>query len=106
MYVCADDIGTIRILSYLSPPSFAVIAMSDPKDQTTIIPHSQQPLVTRTYPSVEELEKVILSSADAQKQWAKVPLSSRVAIANKFVVSEVIRLPSPAVPNVYHHFRG
>lgn len=60
--------------------------MSDPKDQTTIIPHSQLPLVTRTYPSTEELEKVILSSADAQKQWAKVPLSNRIAIANRFMV--------------------
>ncbi|KAF9650369.1 aldehyde dehydrogenase [Thelephora ganbajun] len=59
--------------------------MSDPKDQTTIIPHSQQPLVTRAYPNTEELEKIILSSADAQKQWAKVPLSGRITIANKFV---------------------
>ncbi|KAF9782526.1 succinate semialdehyde dehydrogenase [Thelephora terrestris] len=59
--------------------------MSDPKDQTTITPHNQQPLVTRTYPSTEVLEKVILCSADAQKQWAKVPLSDRITIANKFV---------------------
>lgn len=62
------------------------ISMSDPKDQTTIIPHSQIPLVTRTYPSAEELEKVILSAADAQKQWAKVSLSDRITIANRFVV--------------------
>lgn len=67
--------------------------MSDPKDQTTIIPHSQKPLVTRVYPSPEELEKVILSSADAQKQWAKVPLSDRITIANKFVVSAPKRFP-------------
>ena len=44
------------------------------------------PLVTRTYPSTEELEKVILSSAVAQKQWANVPLSDRITIANQFVV--------------------
>ena len=74
--------------------------MSDPKDQTTIIPHSQRPLVTRTYPSTEELEKVIVSSAGAQKQWAKVPLSARVIIANKFVVSAVVCFPPPAIPNV------
>ena len=80
--------------------------MSDPKDQTTIVPHSQQPLVTRTYPSIEELEKVVLSSADAQKQWAKVPLSTRLTIANKFVVSAVVCLPPPAVPNVLYRFQG
>lgn len=74
--------------------------MSDPKDQTTIIPHNQQPLVTRTYPSIPELEKAILSSADAQKQWAKVPLSDRVAIANKFVVSAAIRLSPFPIPNM------
>ena len=68
--------------------------MADPKDQTTIIPHSQQPLVTRAYPSTDELEKVILSSSDAQKKWAKVPLMDRIAIANKFVVSAPVRFPS------------
>lgn len=66
--------------------------MSDPKDQTTIIPHNQQPLVTRTYPSIQELEKVILSSADGQKHWAKVPLEDRITIANRFVVCVALRL--------------
>jgi acyl-CoA reductase-like NAD-dependent aldehyde dehydrogenase len=80
--------------------------MSDPKDQTTIIPHSQQPLVTRTYPSAEELEKVILSSADAQKQWAKVPLSDRITIVNKFVVSAAISLPSLVMLNAPCRFQG
>jgi len=74
--------------------------MSDPKDQTTIIPHNQQPLVTRTYPSTQELEKVILYSADAQKQWAKVPLSDRITIANKFIVSAAIHLSSFLMSNV------
>jgi len=74
--------------------------MSDPKVQTTIIPHNQQPLVTRTYPSTEELEEVILSSASAQKQWAKLPLSDRIAIANRFVVSAAIRLPSLVILNL------
>jgi hypothetical protein len=74
--------------------------MSDSKDQTTIIPHSQQPLVTRTYPSAEELGRVILSSADAQKKWAKVPLSDRIAIANKFVVSTLMPFPSPEILNL------
>jgi hypothetical protein len=71
----------------------SVMSMSDPKDQTTIIPHNQQPLVTRTYPSIEELEKIIVSSAAAQKEWAKVPLSDRIAIANGFVVSTPRRPP-------------
>ena len=74
--------------------------MLDPKDQTTITPHNQQPLVTRTYPSPQELENVILSSADAQKQWAKVPLSDRITIANKFVVST--GSAPPIVPDTQH----
>lgn len=86
-----NDVGAIGNF-YLISPTLPIISMSDPKDQTTIIPHNQQPLVTRTYPTVEELEKVILSSVDAQKQWAKVPLSSRIAIANKFIVSAATRL--------------
>jgi hypothetical protein len=74
--------------------------MSDPKGQTTITPHNQQPLVTRTYPSTQDLEKVILCSADAQKQWAKVPLSDRIAIANKFVVSAAMCLSPFLMPSV------
>ena len=81
-------------------------SMSDPKDQTTIVPHSQQPLVTKTYPSLDELERVIVSSADVQKQWAKVPLSDRIAIANKFVVSAGARLTSPVALNVLCRFQG
>ena len=88
-------IGNLNLQRTLS-----VITMSDPKDQTTIVPHNQQPLVTRAYPSTQELEKVILYSADAQKQWAKVPLSERIAIANKFVVSVAVRLSSFLRPDV------
>jgi len=80
--------------------------MSEPKDQTTVTPHSQQPLVTRTYPSTEELEKVILSSADAQKQWGKVPLSDRITIANKFIVSAAIRLLPLVIFNLPYRLRG
>ena len=79
--------------------------MSDPKDQTTITPHSQQPLVTRTYPSPQELEEVILSSVDAQKQWVKVPLSDRIAIANKFVVSTPTHPPSFSMLNMPRRYK-
>ena len=79
--------------------------MSDPKGQTTIIPHNQQPLVTRTYPSVQELEKVILSSADGQKHWVKVPLEDRITIANKFVVCVVLRLPQSPTLDVLYLFQ-
>lgn len=59
----------------------------DPKSQTTITPHSQEPLVTRTYPSESELDALIQKSAKAQKEWAKVPVQERVAIGRKFMVS-------------------
>jgi len=54
--------------------------------QTTIIPHSQQPLVTRNYPSEAELDAIVKRAAVAQKAWARVPLKDRLAVATKFVV--------------------
>lgn len=53
--------------------------------QTTIIPHTQKPLVTRTYPTREALDSVIQSAALAQKSWAHAPLPDRLAIGRKFV---------------------
>ncbi|KAA1468265.1 succinate semialdehyde dehydrogenase [Dentipellis sp. KUC8613] len=58
--------------------------MSPPTSQTTIIPHSQKPLVTRTYPTESQLDDVIQSAAKAQKAWARVPLKDRIAIGTKF----------------------
>ena len=55
--------------------------------QTTITPHNQQPLVTRTYPSQLELDTIIRRSSLAQNAWARVPLKDRLAICTKFVVS-------------------
>ena len=60
--------------------------MSSGQTQTTIIPHSQKPLVTRQYPTEDELNRAIVRSAAAQKQWSKVPLKERVAIGYKFIV--------------------
>lgn len=54
--------------------------------QTTISPHNQAPLVTRTYPSVDELDAAVRASAAAQKTWARVPLAQRIAIGHKFIV--------------------
>ncbi|KAH9916443.1 Aldehyde/histidinol dehydrogenase [Fomitopsis serialis] len=59
--------------------------MSAPESQTTISPHTQHPLVTRTYPSQSALNNVIERSEVAQKQWARVPLKERIAIATKFM---------------------
>jgi hypothetical protein len=58
----------------------------DPSSQTTIIPHNQQPLVTRTYPSEAELGDVLARATLAQKAWARVPLKDRLAIGTKFLV--------------------
>jgi acyl-CoA reductase-like NAD-dependent aldehyde dehydrogenase len=54
--------------------------------QTTIIPHTQKPLVSRTYPSQSELNRAIQNASDAQKVWNKVPLQDRINISRKFVV--------------------
>ncbi|CCL98460.1 uncharacterized protein FIBRA_00458 [Fibroporia radiculosa] len=59
--------------------------MSSPTSQTTISPHNQQPLITRTYPSEHELQAVIKRSASAQVRWSSVPLRDRIAIARKFM---------------------
>ena len=60
--------------------------MALPTSQTTITPHNQTPLVTRTYASESELDDFVKRSSEAQKAWAHVPLKDRLAIATKFVV--------------------
>ena len=55
--------------------------------QTAITPHNQRPFVTRTYPSQSELDTTIRRSSLAQNAWARVPLTDRLAIGTKFVVS-------------------
>ena len=62
--------------------------------QTTIVPHSQKPLVTREYPTEAELDQVIQRSAAAQKVWSKVPLKERIAIGHKFIVSHLFSILS------------
>ncbi|KAF8269307.1 succinate semialdehyde dehydrogenase [Lactarius quietus] len=59
--------------------------MASPTSQTTITPHNQTPLVTRTYVSQSELDDIVKRSSEAQKRWARVPLKERLAIATKFV---------------------
>ncbi|KAI0067784.1 succinate semialdehyde dehydrogenase [Artomyces pyxidatus] len=59
--------------------------MAAPTSQTTIIPHNQKPLVTRTYPSEAELDSVIKRSSVAQKTWSRVPLKERIALGHKFI---------------------
>ncbi|KAF5380042.1 hypothetical protein D9615_006154 [Tricholomella constricta] len=56
-----------------------------PEIQTTITPHSQQPYVSRTYPSESELDASIQNAVAAQKAWAAVPLEARIAIGRKFI---------------------
>ncbi|KAK2459605.1 hypothetical protein APHAL10511_008360 [Amanita phalloides] len=64
--------------------------------QTTISPHNQQPLVTRIYPSKSDINVVITNAAAAQKVWATVPLSERIAIGYKFM--NVIKSMSDEIP--------
>ncbi|KDN42641.1 hypothetical protein RSAG8_06598, partial [Rhizoctonia solani AG-8 WAC10335] len=53
--------------------------------QTTIITHSQEPLVTYQYPPVAELDALVERSANAQKAWKNVPLEDRLKIGQKFM---------------------
>nr|VWP00729.1 Peroxisome biosynthesis protein [Ganoderma boninense] len=71
----------------MSSNSAASTAQSDagPASQTTLTPHNQQPLVTRTYPSLDHLDKSIQSAASAQEKWARVPLKQRIAIGRMFM---------------------
>ena len=54
--------------------------------QTTITPHTQQPLVTRIHPSQSELDDIIKRASVAQNAWVHIPLKDRLAIGTKFVV--------------------
>ncbi|KAB5590617.1 Aldehyde dehydrogenase [Ceratobasidium theobromae] len=56
-----------------------------PSSQTTIIPHSQEPLVTYQYPSVAELGSIVSRSAKAQKSWKSVSIQDRIKIGHKFM---------------------
>ncbi|KAF8804769.1 NAD-aldehyde dehydrogenase [Phlegmacium glaucopus] len=53
--------------------------------QTTITPHNQNPFVTRTYPSDDELDKLIANAVIAQKAWRTVSVEDRVIIGKKFM---------------------
>ncbi|PFH50488.1 hypothetical protein AMATHDRAFT_193084 [Amanita thiersii Skay4041] len=54
--------------------------------QTTISPHNQQPLTTRTYPSESELNAIITGASAAQKAWSAVPLNERITICRNFKI--------------------
>lgn len=43
--------------------------------------------MTRAYPSQQQLDAAIETSAKAQKEWAKVPLKERIQIGHRFIVS-------------------
>ncbi|KAF7430332.1 hypothetical protein PC9H_006037 [Pleurotus ostreatus] len=52
--------------------------------QTTICPHTQEPLLTLQYPTASDLDIAIQKSSVAHTRWAKVPLEERIAIGRKF----------------------
>ncbi|KZT20725.1 aldehyde dehydrogenase [Neolentinus lepideus HHB14362 ss-1] len=54
-------------------------------EQTTISPHTQQPLVTRTYPSQGEVDAAIRRAREAQVKWREVSLDERVKIGERFM---------------------
>ncbi|KAI0274730.1 succinate semialdehyde dehydrogenase [Gloeopeniophorella convolvens] len=58
--------------------------MVAPASQTTITPHNQKPLVTRTYTPESDLDAAITRTAEAQTAWSRVPLKDRIAIGTKF----------------------
>ena len=60
--------------------------------QTTLVPHSQQPLVMRVYPSLEQLSDIIGKAKEAQRKWRSVPLEERLVIGQKFMVCNVFKV--------------
>jgi len=71
--------------------------------QTTIVPHSQEAYITRTYPSESELDILIQNAVVAQKAWAAVPLEQRIAIGRKFTVCCQINTP---LIRLNTHYKG
>ncbi|TFK86010.1 succinate semialdehyde dehydrogenase [Polyporus arcularius HHB13444] len=69
----------------LNPAGTILQLDTDPTSQTTLIPHNQQPLVIRSYPSETQLERSIQYAAAAQEKWARVPLKQRVEIGRRFM---------------------
>ncbi|KAI1787501.1 succinate semialdehyde dehydrogenase [Ganoderma leucocontextum] len=69
----------------LNPARTIIQSDTDLASQTTLIPHNQQPLVIRTYPSLAQLDKCIQNAAVAQEKWGRVPLKQRIAIGRKFM---------------------
>ncbi|KAI0631578.1 NAD-aldehyde dehydrogenase [Trametes polyzona] len=69
----------------LNPSGTQITQDADPSSQTTIIPHNQQPLVIRSYPSGSQLYKSIQHAAAAQEKWARLPLQQRIAIGRAFM---------------------
>ncbi|EKM75670.1 hypothetical protein AGABI1DRAFT_116267 [Agaricus bisporus var. burnettii JB137-S8] len=53
--------------------------------QVTVTPHTQQPLVSRTYPVQEDLDAAILKAHTAQKSWSSISVKDRVAIGRRFM---------------------
>ncbi|KAI0764146.1 NAD-aldehyde dehydrogenase [Trametes elegans] len=68
----------------LNPSGTQIATDTELPSQTTLIPHSQQPLVIRTYPSTSQLDKSIQYAASAQEKWERVPLSRRIEIGRRF----------------------
>lgn len=60
--------------------------MANIQTQTTIIPHSQEPYVTRTYQNEPELDIKLQDAALAQAAWRKRTLKERIEIGHEFVV--------------------
>ena len=70
----------------LNPAGTVIQDGVEPTSQTTLIPHNQQPLVTKTYPNEVDLDKLIQNAAAAQEKWARVPLKQRIEIGRRFMV--------------------
>lgn len=69
--------------------------------QTTIAPHSQKPLVERTYPKQEEVSDAIQRAAKAQKEWKSVSLEERIKVAEKFAVGPLSISPDVILTMCY-----
>lgn len=87
---CPSSERTLTVVIWPSPTTMPAT------EQTTIVPHTQKPLITRVYPTEAELDAAIDRAAKGQTAWKEVPLDERIAIGRKFI--DEFRKKSEEVP--------
>ncbi|KAJ8593727.1 ALDH-like protein [Rhizopogon salebrosus TDB-379] len=70
--------------------------------QKTISPHSGHPYHVETYPTSSDLNRIIESAAQSQKEWMRSTLDNRITRARKFI-ERFATLADREAPATYDH---